>query len=365
MKRYNIAIISNSKDAVSETFIANHVKHIPHNNTFIYGTGIPHTTECVKPNFFKKVIHKLFNRRNFQNKYAESELIRILKLKKIDLVFAEYLINGGRVIDVCKKLSIPIIVTALGYDISNKDVIENNKANYKMLFNYCNAVIIVSNHMRANLNKLGCPEEKIVYSPAAPETSFFELKPSFKNKNILAIGRFVDKKGPHLSILAFREVLKKHPDAKLIFAGDGQLLNACRDLVNVFDMSKKVEFLGFITQDQQKELLENSMMFIQHSKVASSGDSEGTPVAILEASASGLPVVSTNHAGIPEVVINNETGYLVEELNYKKMAKKMIYLLDHIDFAKEMGDRAKLFVKENFTLEKHISTIDIEIQKAL
>ena len=130
-------------------------------------------------------------------------------------------------------------------------------------------------------------------------------------------------------------------------------------------MENSINLVGKITREQHKELLAQSMLFVQHSKLADNGDSEGTPVAILEASAAGLPIVSTLHAGIPKVVIQQETGFLVEEDNVDLMADRIIQVLINMKLAKELGKKGREYVKNNFTLEKHIEIIAGCIEKAV
>ena len=111
--------------------------------------------------------------------------------------------------------------------------------------------------------------------------------------------------------------------------------------------------------------LSNSIAFIQHSVSAANGDSEGTPVAILEASASGLPVISTKHAGIPDVIINYETGILVDEHDVDAMANAMLKLLKEKDLAKKMGQTGKLHIQDNFSMEQYISKLSRAIERSL
>jgi glycosyltransferase involved in cell wall biosynthesis len=92
--------------------------------------------------------------------------------------------------------------------------------------------------------------------------------------------------------------------------------------------------------------------------VAANGDSEGTPVGIIEAMAAGLPVVSTRHAGIPDVVIENETGFLVDEGDINQMAEHLLSLVKDRNLAKQMGLKGKSRITEYFTLEKHLETIN-------
>jgi glycosyltransferase involved in cell wall biosynthesis len=94
--------------------------------------------------------------------------------------------------------------------------------------------------------------------------------------------------------------------------------------------------------------------FVQHSMQANDGDSEGTPLAILEAGASGLPVVSTRHAGIPDVVLDSDTGLLVEEGDVDGMAQCMIRLAESPKLALELGTAARERIAEDFTLDASI-----------
>ncbi|WP_298903219.1 glycosyltransferase [uncultured Psychroserpens sp.] len=357
-----IAILSPQDSDQAETFIKNHITHLPFENIVIYGGNFPYLTTSDQPSvwqrrYFKVVstIKRIFGRGT--ETFKAYHLRKVLKKHHIDLVFAEYLITGAEVLPVCKSLNIPIVAIGLGYEISQYNIIKQYSKKYKALFQYAKHILVVSNHMKTNLLALDCPDDKIVYSPASPSEDFFELEPHFSNRYGLAVGRFVDKKAPQLTIKAFSEVLKLIPDVKLIMAGDGPLLEECKRLVSDLNIADSIIFKGRITREQHKELLEDSFMFVQHSRIAENGDSEGTPVAILEASAAGLPVVSTHHAGIPNVVKNDETGFLVAENDVKAMAEKMIALFQNKELAMQFGAEGKAYVKENFTLKNHIETI--------
>jgi glycosyltransferase involved in cell wall biosynthesis len=92
---------------------------------------------------------------------------------------------------------------------------------------------------------------------------------------------------------------------------------------------------------------------------------EGTPVGILEASAAGLPVISTFHAGIPDVIIHEKTGLLCNEHDYKKMAENMLWVLEHSEESAAMGAAGRKNIKENFSMEKHIGKLNEIIEKAI
>lgn len=357
-----LAILSPQNFNQAETFIKNHITHLPFEKIVIYGGNFPYLTVSDQPSVWHVRAYNTINaiKQRFgipTQTFKAYHLKKILKKHQVDIVFAEYLITGAEVVEVCKSINIPVIAIALGYEISQYDVIELYKSKYKALFQYAKHILVVSNHMTKNLIELECPKDKIVYSPASPSADFFEISPHFSNFSILAVGRFVDKKAPQLTIKAFSQVLKECPEAKLIMAGDGPLLFECKTLVKELNIENQVVFNGRITKEQHKQLLTDALMFVQHSLIAENGDSEGTPVAILEASAAGLPIVSTRHAGIPNVVKDTQTGFLVDENDIENMAQKMIVLLQDKDLAKTLGKEGKHYIKSNFTLENHIETI--------
>ena len=365
-----IAILSPEDFEKAETFIQNHIENLPFEKVVIYGGGRPHLAKNHLPGRYQKLYFKAIGyvKRKFGLKVESFQshcLKKILIQEKVEVVFAEYLITGAEAVKVCEELKIPIVAIALGYEISAYTILEKYEIKYRKLFQYATNIIIVSEHMKKNLLALDCPIDKIIYSPAGPKKDFFDIEPKFKKRQLLAVGRFVNKKAPHLTLLAFQKVLLEMPDTNLVMAGDGPLLNTCKDLVNALNMQKSVSFVGKISPEQHKELLKESYMFVQHSKVAASGDSEGTPVAILEASAAGLPVISTIHAGIPDVIIDGITGLLSEEHDIDTMANNMVRLLDNPDLAKQMGTAGKEYVKKHFSLERHIETLQKVLNEAI
>ena len=129
----------------------------------------------------------------------------------------------------------------------------------------------------------------------------------------VAVGRFVDKKAPQLTLAAFGQVAATLREAQLVMIGDGPLFESTRRAARSFGLEDRVEFRGRQTSQEVATAMRKARVFVQHSIRTVRGDSEGTPVSILEAGAAGLPVVSTRHAGIKDVVQHGSTGFLVEE----------------------------------------------------
>ncbi len=357
----NIAILSTSKNAYSETFIQAHKNIIKGNIKYYYGSLSNPQLESEGSllvgfrRYFSKGIEKLKNAPRFAEKQA---LISSWRKHKIDVILAEYGTTAAMYLDIIQTSKIPLIIHFHGYDATAYNTLKEFQEEYRQMFDYAKCIIVVSDMMHDKLIALGCPKDKLVKNTYGPNDLFFELKPQFNKSQFIAIGRFTDKKAPYYTILAFKNILKLFPETKLIMAGDGHLLNSCENLVRYLDIANSVQFVGVITPSEFGAYLEESLAFVQHSITAKSGDMEGTPLAVLEASAAGIPVISTYHAGIPDVIINEETGLLVNEHDVEGMSNNMIRILSDKPYAMEMGAKGRNNIAKNFSMKRHIDKID-------
>lgn len=311
----------------------------------------------------KEIVRKLS--KSYYNKTTAPQLLcQSLIEHKIDVILVEYGTLAHHLLPLFKICKIPFVVHFHGYDASVKDIIEQCDY-YKEVFAKASKVIVVSKFMERSLEKLGCPPEKLILNTYGPSDTFFDVNSSKEKLKLLAVGRFVDKKAPYLTILAFSKVLNEFPDAKLIMAGDGPLLNTCVNLVEYLGIKDAVSFSGIITPDEFRSLLGTCRSFVQHSIVAANGDMEGAPVAIIEAQAAAVPVISTVHAGIPDVVLNKVTGLLVEEHDVEGMTNAMLTLLRDKDLAQEMGVNARERIKAYFTMAQHIEKLNVTFSALL
>src|ERR1017187_829454 len=147
--------------------------------------------------------------------------------------------------------------------------------------------------------------------------------------------------------------------------GDGPLLNPCRQLVQALGLQGVIEFMGPQVPDVVAARMRKARAFVQHSVRAMNGDSEGTPVAVIEAQASGLPVVATRHAGIRDVVLDGDTGVLVDELDLDGMAEGMIRLVRDSEVAGRMGRAGRQNAIDRFSLPASIKQLATVIERAM
>jgi glycosyltransferase involved in cell wall biosynthesis len=275
---------------------------------------------------------------------------------RCDAVLVEFGNVAVDAMDACAELGLPLIVHFHGFDAHSQGVLQGAGARYPALFEQAAALIVVSKPMGTALEALGAPDSKIRYLPYGVDVEQFSgAAPDRAAPVFLAVGRFIEKKAPQLTIAAFAAVHRRRPGARLRMIGSGDLLDACRDLAVGLAVGDSVTFLDAQPHEVVAEEMTSARAFVQHSVVAADGDSEGMPVAVLEASAAGLPVVSTRHAGIPEVVLDGETGYLVEERDVEGMARRMEQLADEGALAARLGAAGRARVAEHFTMDAAIA----------
>ena len=359
-----LAIISPNQNAYSETFIQAH-KKLPFNIKYYYNGYLPAQLEGRKSLIEFSIKERIAKKLKKEFSLREYALLYSLKREKVDCVLAEYGPTACESLEVIKHLKLPLVVHFHGYDASVKSVLEKYKAQYKEIFSYAKNIVVVSKQMKAALIALECPANKLFISTYGPRPEFLDNKPEYNSSQFVSVGRFVEKKAPYLTILAFKKVVEQFPNASLKMVGEGELIAVCKNIVCSLNLSKNIEFLGIKSTEEIKKIFEESIAFIQHSIIADDGDSEGTPVAVLEAQAAALPVISTFHAGITDVVVNNETGLLVQEKDVDGMANNMLRILNEKKFAFKLGQKGRVRIEENFTLQKHLIALENIINKAM
>lgn len=307
--------------------------------------------------------HRFITSREFTEEAIHDSIEGFVRKYKVQVILAEFGNVGAAICKHAKALGIPLIVHFHGHDAHRTPFLVDFKESYKEMFEHAYKLVSVSHYMTQALINMGADPNKIVYNPYGPREIFFDSKPTYQ-KTILAVGRFTDIKANHLVIMAFRNLLEEVPDVKLVMIGDGELLETCKGLVKMWGMGECVQFLGSVRHDEIAQYFEQACCFVQHSVVPTYGDAEGTPVAILEAGASALPVVSTRHAGIVDAVVHGETGFLVEERDVERMSSYMQTLVQDKSLCKEMGQKAREHVRRNYSIGRHIGCLQALVDEA-
>ncbi|RYE27368.1 MAG: glycosyltransferase, partial [Sphingobacteriaceae bacterium] len=273
---------------------------------------------------------------------------------------------GAMVTAACKQANIPLIIQFHGADAHQQKTVQTYLPFYKKAFAYADAIVTVSQDMLDTLIRLGASKEKIFLNPCGVDTQLFsQIDISQSPPNFLSVGRFVAKKSPQSVVKAFKIVSDQIVNAHLWMVGDGPLFKETKQLAEMLLLQDKITFTGVLASEEIIELMKNMRCFVQHSVTAVDGDMEGTPVTILEAASSGLPIISTKHAGIKQAVIDGKTGFLVDEHNISLMAERMIEIASSTELAVQFGKAARKHMIENYAIENQIDNLDRIIQTSI
>jgi colanic acid/amylovoran biosynthesis glycosyltransferase len=351
--------LASTDEEYSQTFVRDHINRLPgevfpvlggwpdwrHKGQFIlpkrYRLGLRFSKRC--PSWVAERIRKA----------GENHLASFIK--RTDVTLAEFGPVGVSLLRPCQIAKIPLVVHFHGFDVYDRRVLEEYQKDYQELFRSAAAFVVVSNAMSEQVVRLGAPREKVYVNSCGVDVLRFDAADAGNNPpHFLAIGRFVEKKAQFLTILAFERALRQCPDIRLSLVGDGPLLDCCKQIVRALRLEKEVEFVGVVSHDSVPAMMRRCRGFVQHSVTAPSGDSEGNPVAVMEAGASALPVVSTKHAGIPDTVADGETGLLSEEADIDSMANHLVLLARDPNLASELGKKARVRIQNFFSMERSI-----------
>lgn len=183
------------------------------------------------------------------------------------------------------------------------------------------------------------------------------------------MARLIEKKGYFILLDAFKKVVDSGRNVKLVIVGFGFLKEkiserikelGLEDFVELNDPSEIKDYFSFVVKKYQQ-----ADVFVLPSIVASDKDQEGTPLTILEASSTGLPIISTNVAGVPEVVNDGETGFIVEQRNVEVLVDKMNYLADNPEVRQQFGVAGRKLMEAKFSLKSLPDRLDAVYSKFL
>jgi colanic acid/amylovoran biosynthesis glycosyltransferase len=373
MAAQTIVHLSPEPSATSETFIRAHRDNLPFHVLSLYRWRAPyqsHGGHWVA--FLSGTLRLLADRLKLRslNRLATAwihrDLAHWLRANGACAVLAEYGPLGANIAPACLRAGIPLVVIFHGFDAYQQITLDSHKQLYQELFAIASAVVVVSEPMRQQLIHLGAPPERLVVNSCGVDPALFPAAdPAASEPHFLAIGRFVSKKGPLHTIRAFARVHQAVPDARLTMIGTGPLLAESRVLASELGLGKAITFLGACSHSMVQAQLQHARAMVQHSLRCPSGDQEGTPVSLIEAQMSSVPVVSTRHAGIPAVVLDGSTGYLVAEGDEPGMAEAMIRLAQDPHLAARMGAAGRRHALEQHTLDRHLASLAATIRHSV
>lgn len=294
--------------------------------------------------------------------------LRRLTDRNIAIVHAHFGFDGVYAIKLARALGVPLVTTFHGFDatcsrstllLSARPSLLNYALFHGALARQGTLFVCVSEFIRKRVIAQGFPAGRTVTHYIGIDTAaILPASQAAAERYVLHVGRLVEKKGTADLICAFSQLAHQVPDVHLMIIGDGPLRNALQDLAREKGVEKRVRFLGPLSHQEVLHWMERASVFCLPSVTARSGDAEGLPIVLLEAAAKAVPVVATEHAGIPELVQNERTGFLVPEHSAAQLAERLRWLLDNEALRTEMGRAGRKVVEERFDIGRQARKLE-------
>ena len=290
-----------------------------------------------------------------------------LSATKPDVLHAQHGHVGWLALPVARRLGIPMMVSLRGHDVALLRCLAGAKLG--RMFGIASRFLARCEDMAAELRGMGFPEDRVFVHPSGvpvKEIPFRErTRPTADQPLVLlSVGRLVPKKGmtDTISALAASRAASHRVVLRIVGAGPEEM--ALKDLAAMRGVASRVQFLGALPHERVLAEMAAAQVFILASRATADGDREGVPNAIKEAAASGLPVVSTTHGGIPEVVEDGVSGLLAPEGSVEGLTSCLDRVLRQPRQWPAMGRRGREIVEQRYDIDR-LSPLLVEHYRAL
>jgi glycosyltransferase involved in cell wall biosynthesis len=277
------------------------------------------------------------------------------------LVHAHFATDGLLALPLAEALGVPLVTTLHGFDVtrSRAALLRSGRPGWmryallgRRLRERGALFVAVSDAIRRRALAQGFPAERTVTLLNGVDLDRFQAgtpEPGL----VLHVGRLVEKKGTALLLRAFAEVARRRPEARLVIVGDGPLRGRLER-----QGGERVTFTGALRPDEVADWMSRAWLLAAPSVTAADGDSEGLPTVVFEAAAAALPVVASDHSGLPEAVLDGETGFVVPEGDGAALAGRIEALLAAPELRARMAVAARRLAEARFDSARQIAALE-------
>jgi glycosyltransferase involved in cell wall biosynthesis len=371
-RRFKTAIFRHTLFPLSETFIAEQVRHLRGVDVVALGIRRENSDRFELP-----AVHLVNSGGGLPGRFRELVYIamgraavfdRAIAREGIDLLHAHFGVEGLYALPFALRHRLPLITTFWGFDatMSRARLLLSGKPAWMRYGLFAERLrrrgtlfIAVSAYIRSRLLESGFPPDRtIVHYNGVDIGAFTPPDRESEDRIILSVGRLVEKKGMEYLIESFARIAGQVPDARLEIAGDGPLRRPLERLTSERGLSARVTFHGSLPHPVVAGLMQRASIVCQPSVTAASGDSEGLPTVVLEAAATGRPLIGTHHSGIPEIISDGTTGFLVPERDVAALADRLLLLLTSAELRCRMGEAGRKRIEREFDLVKQAERLE-------
>jgi glycosyltransferase involved in cell wall biosynthesis len=288
-----------------------------------------------------------------------SRLLRVLERRRAALLHVFFGNVAVHLLPLLRRSPVPVVVSFHGSDVAGGMASSAYADAVRELFSLAALVPCRSDQLARAVPGLGCPPDKLrLMRTVVPDGDIIpRTAPADGAWRIVQAARLVPKKGLRTALRAFAAFARTHPRATFVIAGEGPQEQELRALAAELGVAGQVNFAGFLDQPALRKLFAESDIFLHPSETAG-GDVEGVPNALLEAMATGLPVVSTRHGGIPEVVEHGVSGLLVPEGDVAAVADCLRRIAADASVRDGLATRGAAAVRDQFSAARQIAVIE-------
>src|SRR3981081_3080090 len=294
---------------------------------------------------------------------GEYEATRKILVRRDPALMHVYFGNTGvHLLPLVRRWDRPCIVSFHGMDVQNRPKEKGYEQRLRELLQLVPLVLVRSQSIADRLQQLGCNPDKIrMNRTGIPLGGFPFVERSFPADgrwSLVQACRLVPKKGLFATLEAFSLFRRTYPSAHLTIAGDGPLHEPIKKRIRELQIDGSVTLTGFVDQPRLRSLFGQAHLFVHPSYTTDDGNQEGVPNSMLEAMASGLPVVATRHGGIPEAVTDGVNGLLVAERDDEGLANALLKMVEDPARWITMGESASKTVAAEFAQPRQVESLE-------
>jgi glycosyltransferase involved in cell wall biosynthesis len=277
-----------------------------------------------------------------------------------DLIHAHFGWSGNAMLLLKQCLRVPLVLTMGGRDAGLQMKLPHFDRLYRILLDSADRVICVSRDLAERMLDAGVDPARVQVIYRGTDLGEFAFvdrsgRPPGQPITVLTVGRMVEKKGHRHAFAALAPLVREGHDIRLVVVGEGEAYRALRRLRGQLGLKRHIEFFGMTDHAGVREQMGRADLLLQSSITPESGDTEGIPNVIVEAQATGLPVVATRHGGIVEAVRDGETGILVAERDDSAMTAALLALVEDRERRLSMGRAARKLVESQFAFDTQVA----------
>ncbi|MEM6338005.1 MAG: glycosyltransferase, partial [Bacteroidota bacterium] len=285
-------------------------------------------------------------------------LHRVARAVEPAVIHAHFGISGFRLLGLKRRHRIPLLTQFYGFDVLQLPGEAGWTRRYRTLAREGDCFIAITEEMKRDLVAQGFPEAKIDVVKLAIDTEAMRFTPRRQPEStlrLIAVGRLVEKKGFAYAIEAVQALQSQGREVSLDVFGDGPLR---AELEAKASISKGIKFHGRAENATILDALQRHDALLVPSVLAGNADKEGMPQIIVEAMASGLPVIASRHSGIPEIVIDGETGLLHDERDDAGLTRALGALADTPELAERFSHAGRQFVETHHDIRGMVERLE-------